>query len=70
MAKSSTEVKYRALSSAATDLVWIQNILTEIGVNLSQIPVLWIDNLGAQALACNPVYYAITKHIEIDVQFI
>ena len=62
VAKSSAEAEYRALSSAATDLVWIQNILTKIGVNLSQTPVLWSDNLGAQGLACNPVYHAITKH--------
>ena len=32
--------------------------------------MLWIDNLGAQALACNPVYHARTKHIELDVHFI
>ena len=70
VAKSSTEVEYRALSSAATDLVWIQNILTEIGVNLSQTPVLWSDNLRAQALACNHVYHSRTKHIEIYVHFI
>ena len=51
-------------------MVRIQNILTETGVNLSQTPVLWSDNLGAQALACNHVYHAKTKHIEIDVHFI
>ena len=70
VAKSITEAEYKALSCAAIDLVWIQNILTEIGVNLSQTSVLWSDNLGAQALACNPVYHAITKHKEIDVHFI
>ena len=32
--------------------------------------MLWSDNLGAQALACNPVYHARTKHIELDVHFI
>ena len=26
--------------------------------------------MGAQALACNPVYHACTKHIDIDVHFI
>ena len=29
--RSSTEAKYRALASATTDLVWIQNLTTEIG---------------------------------------
>ena len=26
--------------------------------------------MGAQALACNPVYHAKTKHIELDVHFV
>ena len=70
IARSSAEVEYRALLSVATDLVWIQNLLAEIGIAPSQTPMLWSDNLGAQALACNPVYHAQTKHIELDVYFI
>ena len=46
-------------------------MLTEIGVkHHSNPPILWNDNLGAQALACNPVYHARTKHIELDVHFV
>ena len=41
-----------------------------IGISISQPLVLWSDNLGAQALACNPVYHARRKHIELDVHFI
>ena len=71
VAHSSTEAEYRALASAATDLVWIQNLLAEIGVHCSsKIPLIWSDNMGAQALACNPVYHARTKHIELDVHFV
>ena len=58
--------EYRALASAATDLIWIQHLLTEIGINL----ILWCDNQGAQGLASNPVYHARTKYIEIDVHFV
>ena len=42
VARSSTEAEYRALSSAATDLIWIQNLLVEIGITPFQTPVLWI----------------------------
>ena len=60
------------LASATTDLVWIQNSSTEIGFNLQMQPqILWSDNLGgAKALACNPVYHACTKHVELDVHFV
>ena len=61
---------YRTLCSAATDLMWVQHLLTEIGISVSQPPMLWSDNSGAQALACNSVYHAKTKHIELDVHFI
>ena len=70
VARSSTEAEYRALSSAATDLMWVKHLLTEIGIYVPQPLVLWSDNLGAQALACNPIYHARTKHIELDVHFI
>ena len=58
VARSSTEAEYGTLSSATTDLIWIQNFLAEIGITPSQTPILWSDNLGAQASACNPVYHA------------
>ena len=68
---SSTEVGYRALASVATHMVWIQNLLFEINFSvLVRPPILWSDNLGAKALACNPVFHARTKHIEIDVHYV
>ena len=52
VACSSTEAEYRALSTAATYVVWIQNLLTEIEVHLQSKPPI---------LACNPVYHARTN---------
>lgn len=49
--------------------MWIQTFLKEIGVNTSQAACLWCDNLGATYLSVNPVFYARTKHIEVDYHF-
>ena len=71
VARSSTESECRALASTSVELVWIQNLLMEIGVPFQLTPpILWCDNIGAQALASNPVHHARTKHIELDVHFV
>uniref|UniRef100_A0A803NT16 Reverse transcriptase Ty1/copia-type domain-containing protein n=1 Tax=Cannabis sativa TaxID=3483 RepID=A0A803NT16_CANSA len=38
VARSSTESEYRALASAATELVWINSLLTELGIKLHTTP--------------------------------
>lgn len=37
---------------------------------MSATPVLWCDNVGAIALASNPIFHPRTKHIEVDYRFI
>lgn len=70
VAKSTAESEYRALSLAATEIVWLQTLFKEIGISLAQPAILWCDNQSATALASNPVFHARTKHIEIDVHFV
>jgi hypothetical protein len=49
---------------------WLKMLLKELEIVLHSSPQLWCDNLGAIALASNPIYHARTKHIEVDYHFI
>lgn len=42
----------------------------DLHLHLTDTPTLWVDNIGALALASNPVFHARTKHVEIDYHFI
>ncbi|XP_062088899.1 uncharacterized mitochondrial protein AtMg00810-like [Humulus lupulus] len=70
IACSSTESKYHALASTATELIWLHSLLTELGIKISMVPTLWCDNQGAQALTINLVFHSQTKHIEVDVHYV
>jgi hypothetical protein len=70
VSRSSTEAEYRSLSITTAELFWIRMLFRELRVSLSIPPVLWCDNIGALALASNPVFHARTKHIEVDYHFV
>jgi hypothetical protein len=70
VARSSTEAEYRALANSAAEISWIYSLLTELGVHISQPPLLLCDNLGATYLTHNPVYHSRMKHISIDIHFV
>uniref|UniRef100_A0A2N9FW81 Reverse transcriptase Ty1/copia-type domain-containing protein n=1 Tax=Fagus sylvatica TaxID=28930 RepID=A0A2N9FW81_FAGSY len=70
VSRSSTESEYRALAIASAELCWIRTLLKDLGIYLSQTPILWCDNVSALAIASNPVFHARTKHIEVDFHFV
>ena len=58
------------MASVATELIWLQSLFKELGIEVELVPVLWCDNMGPLSLAENSVFHAKTKHIEIDVHFV
>ncbi|GLT53695.1 hypothetical protein SLA2020_269500 [Shorea laevis] len=70
VACSSTKAEYCAMAIIAAELFWIRMLFKEMKIMLSAPPILWVNNLGARALASNPVFHARTKHIELDYHFI
>lgn len=70
VSKSSAESEYRALSHACAETTWLTYLFYELGVS-TQFPIyLYCDNLSATYMAANPVFYALTKHIELDYHFV
>ncbi|RVW92289.1 Retrovirus-related Pol polyprotein from transposon RE2 [Vitis vinifera] len=68
--RSSTEAEYRALANAASETVWLNSLLHELGFPLKVPPLLLCDNLSATHLSFNPVNHSRMKHIQIDLHFV
>ncbi|KAF7761821.1 hypothetical protein Agabi119p4_9813 [Agaricus bisporus var. burnettii] len=64
VASSSTEAEYMALSDCSKQLVWMSQLLKEIGFDLPS-PYLNADNEGSIFWASNPVQERRSKHIDI-----
>ena len=70
VSRSSIEAEYRFMALDTAELYWLRMLMQELHVSLSSPPVLWCDNIGAIALASNPIFHARTKHVEVDYHFV
>ena len=52
------------------EIMWIHQLLMEVGIETSIPAKPWCDNQVAMHIASNPVFQERTKHIEIDCHFV
>ena len=62
VSKSSAEAVYRSMSSASSEIIWLQRLLRELGVFLRAPTCLFVDNTSAIHIATNPVFHECTEH--------
>ena len=70
VARSSAEAEYRAMASTASELTWVKQLLSDIGIIQNDPMKMFCDNEAARHIASNPVFHERTKHIEVDCHFI
>ena len=70
MSKSSTEADYRTMSLAASEVVWLQNLLKVMGLQQQVTPLLLCDNLSAVCMSVNPMFHKQTKHFDVDYHYV
>jgi hypothetical protein len=67
--RSSTKAEYKAIANATTEIMWLQTLLTKLGIPHPVAASLWCDNLGATYLSVNSMFHVRIKHIKMDCYF-
>ncbi|XP_019184766.1 PREDICTED: uncharacterized protein LOC109179729 [Ipomoea nil] len=69
VSRSSSEAQYRVMANAASEITWLQLLLSELDIPIHPAQ-LHCDNQASLHIANNPVFHERTKHVEIDYHFV
>ena len=70
VSRPSAESEHRAMAQTACELLLVESLLKDLGVQVKRYISMYCDNKAATFLANNPVFHERTKHIAIDYYFI
>jgi len=70
VAKSSTEPEYQNIATTTTELLWLRELLKELGYPIIKASQLFFGNIGATYLCANLVFHTRMKHLAIDYHFV
>ena len=70
VALSSTESEYMAAGAAAQELMWLRELLREIGFEQHGSTSIYEDNRSCINLSENPMFHKRTKHILVRYHYI
>jgi len=57
------------MATTTTELLWLCELLKELGHPIIKTLQLFFDNIGATYVCVNPVFHTCMKHLAIDYHF-
>jgi hypothetical protein len=66
---STTESEYVAVCHTTKEIIWLRNLLSDIGFKQHDPTVLHCDNKSAVRLTFNPEFHKRTKHFDVQLIF-
>ena len=70
MALSSAKIEFRDMANGPCELLWLRELVEEIGYSSRPTMRLFCENKATIQIAQNPVQHDGIKHVEIDRYFI
>ncbi|KAG8486151.1 hypothetical protein CXB51_019512 [Gossypium anomalum] len=70
VSRSTAEVEYRSLAHVTAEMVWIQYLLSKLGVSTKGKALIWCDSSATVAVTGNSVMHSKFKHVELDLFFV
>ena len=58
------------MAQSIYEIMWIHQLLMDVGIETSLPVKLWHDNQAVMHIASNSVFHERTKHIEINCHFV
>ena len=65
MAQSTAEAEFLAITPGSNSLVWLRNVLKEMGLGYARASTVYTDNDVARATSNNPVHHSRMKQISL-----
>ena len=70
VARSSAKAEFHAIANGMCELLWLKQLLGEIGVKEEMPMKMYCDNKVTINISYNPIHHGRTKHVQVDRHFI
>ena len=70
VAQSSAEVEYQAISQGICEVIWLENLMSDLSMPMSSSKVFYSDSQSAINIMNNPIQHDRMKHVRIDRNFV